>query len=60
MKKVDDDINVGSVTPSSSVESFMSALSQLDDESEGPGKKYSEEPQKPLTLLFLKTCRPLL
>ena len=48
------------VDPLSSVESFVSALSQLDDEIEGPGEECSEEPQSPLTLLFLKTCRPLL
>ena len=45
VERVDNDINVGNITPSSSVESFMSALSQLDDEIEELGEECSEEPQ---------------
>ena len=45
VEKVDDDIDAGNITPSSSVESFMSALSQFDDEIEEPSEECNEEPQ---------------
>ena len=51
-KKVEtkDDNIEGNITPSSSVESFMSALSRLDSEIEEPSEECNVEPQPPVTV----------